>query len=166
MTTALLVLDVQASLAADETPDPDEGLTAVTALVERARAAGGHVVWITDRSVGPDAAWHTALVPAGDELQVVRSGANAFEDTDLDAELTLMAIDQVVICGMQSDACVKGTTEGASELGYEVVLAADAHTPHARQGRDRQAVVAARNTALAALDRVRVLPSAEVDFSL
>jgi len=164
MATALLVVDMQVSLLTDETPNPDEIVGAVADLVARARAAGAPVVWITDSRVEPDAALIAGFVPAGDELQVVKSVRNGFEETDLDAELTMLAVDRVVICGMQSDACVTGTTTGASDLGYEVVLARDAHTTHATDGRDWRAAIAAANEALARLDRVEVLTAAEIVF--
>ena len=164
MATALLVVDVQVSLVADETPNPAEILAAVAALVARARAAGAPVVWITDTRVGPDGALHPSLKPVAGELRVVKQRADAFDGTDLDAELTMLAVDRVVICGMQSDACVDGTTRGASALGYEVVLAGDAHTTHAWGGRDWQAVVAGQNTALGAVERVQVRPSAAIAF--
>jgi nicotinamidase-related amidase len=167
MQTALLVIDMQASLLQDETPNPDEIVPAVQALVAAARATGMDVIWITDTRVGPDGALIAELVPDPTELQIEKATGNAFADTDtdLEAELTLRAVERLVVCGMQSDACIDATTRGASELGYEVVLAADAHTTHAHEGRDWQAVVAAENAALGAVDRVAVRPSAEIEFS-
>lgn len=164
MATALLVVDVQTSLIADETPNPDEILSAVTSLVGRARAAGAEVVWITDSRVEPDASLHAALAPAPGELAVVKNTPNVFESTGLHAELTRRTVDRVVVCGMQSDFCVTGTTQGAAALGYEVVLVADAHTTHAWDGRDWRAIVAERNAALGALERVTAVASSQVRF--
>jgi len=165
MTSALLVVDMQESLLSDETPNPGEIVAAVADLVARARAAEAPVVWITDSRVGPDGALIAAFAPAEDDLRIVKSVADAFAETDLDVELTMRAVERVVICGMQSDACVTGTTTGASDLGYEVVLAADAHTTHDFEGRDWRAEIAAANAALGGLDRVEVRPAAEIDFA-
>lgn len=164
MKTALLVVDVQVSLVADETPNPEAILGAVEALVDKARKAGAPIVWVTDSRVEPDAALHPALRPGVGERHVVKSQRSAFTETGLDTELKALGIDQVVICGMQSDACIDGTTRAAAALGYEVVLAADAHTTHAFAGRDWQAVVAAQNKALGALARVAARPLAAIEF--
>jgi streptothricin hydrolase len=162
MQTALLVIDMQVSLLADETPNPDEIVPAVRALVAAARATGADVIWITDRNVRPDAALIPDLEPDGGEIAIEKGACNAFEDTDLEAELTILGVERLVVCGMQSDACIDATTRGGAENGFEVVVAADAHTTHAWDGRDFRAVIAAQNATLGALERVRVVPSAEI----
>lgn len=162
MQTALLVIDMQVSLLADETPNPDQIVSAVQALVSSARATGVDVIWITDSRVEPDPGLIADLVPEAEELQLVKSTGNAFESTELEAELTILGAERVVICGMQSDACVDATTRGAVDNGFHVVVAADAHTTHAFEGRDWQAVVAGQNADFAGLERVTVLPSAEI----
>lgn len=162
MRTALLVIDMQVSLLEDETPNPDEIVPAVQALVAAARATGMDVIWITDTRVGPDGALIAELVPDPTELQIEKATGNAFADTDLEAELTMRAVERLVICGMQSDACIDATTRGAAENGFDVILAADAHTTHAFGGRDFRAVIAGQNAELGALERVRVLPSEEI----
>lgn len=162
MHTALLVIDMQVSLLADETPNPGEIVPAVQALVAAARATGADVIWITDSRVAPDAGLIDALVPEPGEVQLVKDTGNAFASTELEAELTILGVERVVICGMQSDACVDATTRGAADNGFEVIVAADAHTTHAFDGRDWKAVVAGQNAAFAGLERVVVLPSAEI----
>lgn len=162
MTTALLVLDMQVSLIADETPNPDEILDIVSGLVEVARGEGVPVVWVTDARVAPDAGLHPSLVPAGDEVQIVKHQRDAFADTDLDAELTVLGAERVIVCGMQSDACIDATVRAASGLGFHVVLVADAHTTHAFESRDWRAVIAGENEVLARVDNVAVLPLDEV----
>jgi nicotinamidase-related amidase len=162
MQTALLVIDMQVSLLEDETPNRDEIVPAVQALVAAARATGAEVIWITDARVGPDGALIADLVPEKSELQIEKSAGNAFTDTDLEAELTILAVERLVICGMQSDACIDATTRGAAQNGFDVILAADAHTTHAFEGRDFRAVIADKNADLGALEQVRVLPSEEI----
>ena len=164
MTTALLVLDMQVSLLADETPNPDEILDAVNGLVEVARGEGVPVIWITDSRVEPDGRLLPACVPADDELRVIKHQRNAFEGTELEAELTVLGVERVIVCGMQSDACIDATVRGADGLGFQVVLVSDAHTTHAFESRDWHAVIDGENEALAALDNVSVLPTDEVVF--
>jgi nicotinamidase-related amidase len=162
MQTALLVIDMQVSLLADETPNPGEIVPAVQALVSVARATGADVIWITDRGVQPEGALIAELVPDETELRIEKGACNAFEETDLEAELTILGVERLVICGMQSDACVDATTRAAAANGFAVVLAADAHTTHAFDGRDFRAVIAQQNADLAALERVSVTPSDEI----
>ena len=162
MTTALLVVDMQVSLIEDETPNPDEILAAVTGLVEAARGEGVPVVWIIDSRVEPNPALHPSCTPTEDEVQVVKHQRNAFEGTDLEAELTILGAERVIVCGMQSDACIHATTRAAAALGFQVVLVADAHTTHAFESRDWRAVIAGENETLAGVDNVSVLPLDEV----
>lgn len=164
MTTALLVLDMQTSLIEDETPNPDEILGAVQGLVEAARGEGVPVIWVTDSRVEPDPALHPSFMPSEDELRIVKNQRNAFEDTDLEAELTVLGVERVIVCGMQSDACIHGTVRGADKLGFQVVLVSDAHTTHAFESRDWHAVIAGENETLAGLDNVSVLPLDDVVF--
>ena len=162
MTTALLVLDMQVSLIADETPNPDEILEAVSGLVEVARGEGVPVVWITDSRVAPDGAVHPSLAPAAEELRIVKDQRNAFEGTDLEAELTILGVERLVVCGMQSDACIHATVRAGDGLGFQVVLVSDAHTTHAFESRDWHGVIAGENETLVKLDNVAVLPLDEV----
>ncbi|OIP84537.1 MAG: hypothetical protein AUK37_05550 [Rhodobacterales bacterium CG2_30_65_12] len=162
MQTALLVIDMQVSLLADETPNPGEIVPAVRALVAAARATGADVIWITDTRVGPDAALIPDFVPDEGELVLETGQCNAFAETDLEAELTIFGVERLVVCGMQSDACIDATVRAGAANGFAVVLAADAHTSHGAEGRDWRAVIATTNETLAALERVRVLPAAEI----
>jgi len=162
MTTALLVLDMQASLIADETPNPAEILDTVNGLVEVARGEGLPVIWITDSRVAPDGAVHPSLAPSAEELTIVKDQRNAFEGTDLEAELTILGVERVIVCGMQSDACIHATVRAADRLGFKVVLVSDAHTTHAFESRDWRAVIEGENETLAALENVAVLPLDDV----
>lgn len=162
MQTALLVIDMQVSLLAEETPNPDEIVPAVQELVAAARRKGIDVIWITDTRVEPDPGLIPDLVPEAGEIRIEKSQGNAFVGTDLEAELTIFGTERVVICGMQSDACIDATTRGAAANGFHVVVAGDAHTTHAFEGRDWRAVAAAQNAAFATLERVEVRPSAEI----
>lgn len=164
MTAALLVIDVQVSLVADETPNPEAILSTISDLVDMARTAGATVVWVTDTRVEPDPALHPSFSPRTGELQITKSVRSAFAETGLKDLLDPRGVDHVVICGMQSDACVDGTTRAAVELGYKVTLVSDAHTTHADGGRDWQAVVVSQNARLGGLESVTLQPSVDVSF--
>ena len=95
-------------------------------------------------------------------MQIVKDQRNPFEGTDLEAELTILGIERLIVCGMQSDACIHATVRAADGLGFQVVLVSDAHTTHAFESRDWRGVIAGENETLAVLDNVAVLPLDEV----
>lgn len=162
MQTALLVIDMQVSLLANETPNPGEIVPAVRALVAAARATGADVIWITDARVAPDAGLIPEYVPEPGELVIEKGTCDAFAGTDLEAELTIFGVERLVVCGMQSDACIDATVRAGAAHGFAVVLAADAHTTHAFDRRDWRAVIASTNETLGTHERVVVRPSAEI----
>ncbi len=166
MKTALLVIDMQVSLVTDETPNPDEIIEAVQALVARARMAGAPIVWVTDSRVEPDKALHPAFKPENDDIRVEKSQRSAFAETGLDKRLKALSVDRVIVCGMQSDACMDGTVRAAAALGYDVVLVADAHTTHAFNKRDWRAVIAAQNRVLGQIEGVAALPLSEITVEI
>ena len=70
-------------------------------------------------------------------------------------------IRRLVLAGMQTEYCIDTTTRRARSLGYEVVLAADAHSTYPGALPAEQ-VIAHHNSVLKAFADVR--PAAEIDF--
>ena len=58
-----------------------------------------------------------------------RDAYSAFEDTHLAERLWALQVNRVFICGLATDYCVKATAHSALDLGFEVVLLADAMRP-------------------------------------
>ncbi|MBV7408072.1 isochorismatase family protein [Maritimibacter sp. DP1N21-5] len=164
MTKALLVIDMQVSLIEDETPEPERIMSAVYGLVDRARAAGVPVVWVTDRGVSPDPSMHAAFRVKPGEAQIWKTENSAFEGTTLAGELGGRGVDEVVVCGMQSDFCVTATVLAAPKYGFPVTLVSDAHMTHGFDGRDWQGVVDFVNADVATRKDVRVMSASEVAF--
>ena len=67
-----------------------------------------------------------ALAPAAGEAVVTHSRINGFHDSDLDRVLRALGADRLVICGIATHSAVEHTARHAADLGYEVVVAADA----------------------------------------
>jgi nicotinamidase-related amidase len=162
MTAALVVIDMQVSLIEDETPKTDEIMSAVFRLVEQARGNGVPVVWVLDTGVSPDPSLHPVFKPRPGEAVVRKDACNAFADTHLAGELGGRDVDRIVVCGMQSDACIDETVHAAPGYGYKVTLVADAHTTHDFHKRDFRDVVATVNGNLAKLEDVDVVDLADV----
>ncbi|KQS78897.1 isochorismatase [Rhizobium sp. Leaf384] len=115
------------------------------ALVEAARAAGAPVIWVHDAHRpamrherewakrtphGLENTWATEIIEdlgaRPDDIHVTKRRYSAFFQTDLDLTLKDMQIDQLVICGVVTNICVRSTVHDAFFIGYEVVVPADA----------------------------------------
>lgn len=130
--TALLVVDVQNGVVA-EAVRRDEVVAHIADLVERARAAGTPVVWVqhSDENLEPGSEpWqYVPELPHRDgEPFVAKSYGDSFEGTDLEAVLADAGVGRLVVCGAQTDACIRSTIHGAFTRGYDVTLVGDAHT--------------------------------------
>lgn len=117
----------------DHAHDRDRVIANVRALVERARVEGVPVVWVQHSSqelqVGTDAwAYVPELVRQDSEPLVPKTYGDSFEGTVLEAVLAEEGVGRLVVCGAQTDACVRSTIHGAFTRGYDVTLVGDAHT--------------------------------------
>lgn len=87
-----------------------------------------------------DRLWPELAAEDGD-VYAEKTRASAFFPgaSDLRAQLDARAVENVVVCGTVADVCVAGTVRDARELGYRVVLVADATA--ARRDQDLNAVL-------------------------
>lgn len=126
--TALLVIDIQdfyypGGLLPLVAPEPAGA--AAAQLLAAARARGVMVVHV-GHNASAGRGFHADVAPLEGEAVVMKDEVNAFLGTDLQARLQAAGIKRVVVCGMQTHLCVEGATRAASDLGYEVVVVADA----------------------------------------
>jgi nicotinamidase-related amidase len=68
------------------------------------------------------------LAPDDAEPIVEKHHGDSFEDTELEAVLSHLAVGRVVVAGAQTDACIRSTLHGAFVRGYDAILVSDAHT--------------------------------------
>ena len=176
MKTAVLVIDMQRGLC-DDPPRPHEAADVVqriNALTGRARAAGVPVAFIqheNDVDLEFDSErWQLAdalHVDAGD-TRIRKTTPDSFLRTPLEAWLAGQGVRQVVICGYSSEFCVDTTVRRAAALGYEVVLAADAHTSHDKPHATGAFIRAHHNATLADITSfgvpIRAVDSAGIAF--
>ena len=176
MKTAVLVIDMQRGLC-DDPPRPHEAADVVqriNALTGRARAAGVPVAFIqheNDVDLEFDSErWQLAdalHVDAGD-TRIRKTTPDSFLRTPLEAWLAGQAVRQVVVCGYSSEFCVDTTVRRAAALGYEVVLAADAHTSHDKPHATGAFIRAHHNATLADVTSfgvpIRAVDSAGIAF--
>lgn len=130
--TALVVIDVQNGVVAGS-PNRDEVVANVARLVDRARQQDVPVVWIqhSDDDLlegSPEWQYVPELTRADTEPLIAKNWGDSFEDTDLAEVLAEHKVGRLVVCGAQTDACIRSTLHGAVVRGYDAVLVSDAHT--------------------------------------
>jgi nicotinamidase-related amidase len=129
---ALLVIDVQSGVVAGNHAR-DSVIANIASLVDRARHDGVPVVWVQhndDNLERGSDAWQIVpqLKPDEAEPLIEKSYGDAFEDTRLEDVLARLAVGRLVVCGAQTDMCVRSTLHGALARGYDATLVKDAHT--------------------------------------
>lgn len=77
------------------------------------------------------------LKPVSGDYLVVKQRWSAFFQTELDGLLRRLGVEQVVIAGVQTPNCIRGTVWDANSLDYEVIVLTDgtgAETKAVHQG--------------------------------
>jgi len=136
--TALLVIDVQNGLIAGTRPayHSAEVLANIQTLLSKARTANIPVIYIQHEGdegsileVGSQG-WHihSSITPETNEIIIAKRASDSFYQTPLKDVLDSHSIQELVIAGCKTEYCVDTTSRRATSLGYDVILAADAHT--------------------------------------
>ena len=86
---------------------------------------------------------HAYVKPAKDEPVISKDQVNPFLDTDLLELLRADSIEQLVICGMQTNLCVEAAVRAAHDLGFSCLLVEDACATRAIQYKEH--IISARN---------------------
>jgi nicotinamidase-related amidase len=178
MTRGLLIVDVQNGLV-DLNPASWSGvLDNIALLIENARGAGAPVVFVRHDS-GPGQllaagtpAWelHRAVRPRPPEPVIEKRWSDSFAGTSLEATLRGAGVNTVVIAGAQTEYCIDTTVRRAASLGFDVILASDAHTTYDNAVLTREQTVAHHNEALPQLALVgrtiAAAPSRDILFAV
>jgi nicotinamidase-related amidase len=138
--TALLVIDMQVGMFDSPKLSPvhrgQELLETVARLVDAARRAKVPVIFVQHcgqeghplEEGTPGWRIHRAIAPERREAVIFKQQPDAFDRTRLGRTLKAKAIKKLILTGIQSDFCIDSTCRHAFSLGYDVVLAADAHS--------------------------------------
>jgi nicotinamidase-related amidase len=172
--TALVVIDVQNGMFTFPERQPHDGdafLARVHDLVARARAAKAPVLFVQhDGGSGhplakPSDNWriHPGTGFQSDDIVVEKQHCDAFQDTDFAQKLTDLGAKRLIVAGMMTEYCVDTTCRRAFSLGYDVVLAADAHSTMSREHLTAAQIINHHNRVLGS-GFAAVLPSAAIVF--
>lgn len=174
MNVALLIIDVQRALCSGpyEVFESRRVIDRINTVARMARNAQAPVVIIQHEDDGQmeygAAAWmlDPELETGSSDIFMRKTAPDSFHKTELSSILEARGIEELVICGMQSEYCVDTTTRRALALGYPVTLVADGHTTMDNGVLKALQIAAHHNETLAGMSsfgpRVRVIPAAEV----
>ncbi|MBZ9780282.1 cysteine hydrolase [Pseudomonas sp. REP124] len=177
MTTALLIIDVQQALCSGEYEchEIKRIIDTINGLSARARSAGIPVVLIQHEEEGElfkhgAPSWQLAegLQTSPKDHRVFKTTGDSFYQTNLQQLLPVEDFERLIICGLQTDYCVNATLRQAHQLGYDVVLAGDAHSTVDNGNVKAEDIIAEHNRDWADLSssvaRVDVVSTAEIRF--
>ena len=74
----------------------------------------------------PGAAIHESVAPSGRESIVQKHFPNSFRKTNLLELLRDRDAERIVVCGMMTHMCIDATVRAAADLGFKVMIVADA----------------------------------------
>lgn len=155
--TALVIVDIQDFYfpgGALPLVDPEPAAAAAARVLERFRSHGQPVVHV-GHNAPTGKGFSDVVAPLPGEMMIFKDEVNAFKGTALEFWLREQRIRRVVICGMQTHMCAEAAVREASDLGFEVILIADACATRDLTFGDRTVPAAAVHAAtLATLDRV------------
>lgn len=133
-------------------------------LLEMARAAKSPIFHI-QHDAGPGSPYDLSaesgaisseVAPRDGEPVIVKNFPNAFVQTDLEARLKALGVQNLVLAGFMTHMCINSTARGAFNLGYAPTIVAGATATRALPGADG-ATVSAQAMHEAALAAVRDL---------
>jgi nicotinamidase-related amidase len=171
--TALVMIDLQVNQLDPSfypVADADALIKRLQDMLERARAAGIPVLWVrncggeADPDVKGTKGWelHPAFPPATDEPILDKTTCNTFASTDLDRRLRAHNVGRLIVAGLQSDWCIRETTQGALDAKYRVTLVEDGHST--LDSKTRQAAEISWEVNEEFRGRVELVSADSVDF--
>jgi nicotinamidase-related amidase len=120
---AFLLLDYASYIVENFSSDDNVASRAADALA-RARAAGLTVIHVVPD--GMQSQIHPLVAPAAGEPVLGKSTLSAFASTDLAERLRELGIGQLILAGVATSGTVLSTTRWAVDIGYQVIVCADA----------------------------------------
>lgn len=134
--TALLVIDVQRALFTRPNPifEASQLIQTIKDLVERSHLYGVKVIYVQHANQSflqeGTEGWriHPDLNPIDKDTVIQKTQGNTFLGTQLQSVLEAYKIENLLITGLVTHQCVKATSLGGIEKGYQVYLVEKGHS--------------------------------------
>lgn len=133
--SALIVIDMQRAVFAAHVPphDADFVTRRVCTLIDRARRDDVQIVFVqnvSDAYPRGSAGWRllAPLEPRFPDWVIDKTRPSIFHGTNLAAQLRAVGISRLILAGARTDTSIDTSCRAAADLGFDVVLAGDAHT--------------------------------------
>ena len=175
--SALLIIDVQIGLVELMSAEvQSRALPKIKTLLTEARASRIPVIYIQHDGAQGHAletrtkGWklYPSLKPADGECVIRKRESDSFFGTTLQQELEKRGIAHLIVAGAMTEYCVDTTCRRATSLGYDVMLAGDAHLTRDNEVLTAANIIAHHNLVLndfgAGGHVVRVKPTDEIEF--
>ncbi|WP_031482140.1 cysteine hydrolase family protein [Maridesulfovibrio frigidus] len=152
---ALLVIDMQRGLfeGAKKRFDAENVIKRINGLIDRARKKEITIIFI--RHNGPpeqglelnSEEWQILpeLHKEPSDMTIDKTCCDSFCSTNLKEELDKLSVNKLIITGCCTDFCVDSTARQATSLGYEVMVASDAHTTADKPHLDAKIIIEHHN---------------------
>lgn len=133
MKPALLVIDVQVGIFAENPDRPQELIRTIQECLQAARQHGALVVHVQHNDEDlvrgtPNWQIHPELAPRAEERVFDKQVSSAFRDTELEVWLRSHRVDTVVIVGMQTEFCMDASIKSAFERHFRVWVPESGHS--------------------------------------
>ncbi len=135
---SLVVIDVQTGLF--DYPgyvlyEPEKLLQNINTLIQKARDAKTPVIFVRHNDEGlphKSSAWqiHEDLHRSDDDVYVDKKHCDSFLETNFEEVLKSRGIEQIIVCGLQTEYCVDTACRSAAGRGFKVTLVKDAHSTY------------------------------------
>jgi len=150
---ALLVVHMQVGLLAGEPKhDLRDVLDRINRIADRVRAKSGKVVLIQHCGDGdgfepqtPGWEFLPDLTRKSEDIVMPTTLNDPFADTDLQARLSAIGVDRVLVTGWATDFCVDSAVRSAVAHHHDVVAVADGHTVSDRPHLDAASIIRHHN---------------------
>ncbi|MBU9671835.1 cysteine hydrolase [Planococcus sp. CP5-4] len=132
--TVLLIIDAQNEMFDPANPvhQSEQLLENLQSLIKKARSADVSIIYVQHNDAGLVEGtdfWqiHPSITPQEGDAVIQKWTPDSFHENELLEILQKNGVHNLVIAGNQTEHCINATTRSASQLGFEVTLAKDAH---------------------------------------
>jgi nicotinamidase-related amidase len=161
---AVIVIDLQTALVDGAAAFPplhgrDRLIENTNRLTDWARSSGQPVLYVRHDGLpheflargAPGWPIHPSVAPQEGEPIFEKTVGDAFAETNLADWLRERGIEDVILLGAATNQCINDTCRGALDRGFQVTVAADAHSTWAYGGETAEQIIAGHNKTFADL---------------